>query len=155
MNSSDTGKCYGYWVMSKNCSECPIWKDKEEQQNMIVFQLTINVLPNFEGSAGATEAAGVLQCFQESLDIHKVSITNFIGDGDSKSDAGVIKADLHPGVVVKRLEWVGHVQKRCGSRLRNLKNQYKDHNEKPVDKQINKYTSKLIWYSHSSKLSNR
>ena len=95
------------------------------------------------------EAAGVLQCFQESLDIHKVRITNFIGDGDSKSHAGVIKADPYPGVVVKKLECVGHVQKRCGSRLQNLKKQCKEKiiiNEKPLlvlQKLTHKFINKL------------
>ena len=72
------------------------------------------------------EAACVLQCSQESLDIHKVRLTNFIGDGDSNSRAGVVKAVPYPSVVVKKLECVGHVQKRCGSRLRNLKKQCKN-----------------------------
>ena len=97
--SRDICKCLDYRVMSKNCcSGCCIWKDKEGQQNMIVFLLTINVLPTFKGSAG------VLKYFQESLDIHKVRITNFIGDRDSKSHAGVVKADPYPGVVVKKFE---------------------------------------------------
>ena len=38
---------------------------------------------NFGGSAGAMESTGVVSCFLESVEVHKVRITNFIGDGDS------------------------------------------------------------------------
>ena len=71
-----------------------------------------------------------------------------IKNGDSKSHAGVVKADPYPDVG-KKLEYVGHVQKRCGSRLRNLKKQCKDKiiiNEKPVlvlQKLTHKFINKL------------
>ena len=51
---------------------------------------------------------------------------NFFGDGDTKSHPEVVAADPYPGTPVKKLECVGHVQKRCGTRLRNLKKLCKD-----------------------------
>ena len=81
---------------------------------------------NFDVSAGAMESTGVVSCFLESVEVHKVRITNFIGDGDTKSHSEVVAADPYPGTPVKKLECVGHVQKRCGTRLRNLKKLCKD-----------------------------
>ena len=52
---------------------------------------------------------------------------NYLGDGDSSSYKTV--ADLKPygdDCQVKKLECVGHVQKRVGSRLRKLKKSYKN-----------------------------
>ena len=71
------------------------------------------------------EAIGVVETFPESVLNHKISIVNFIGDGDSKSHH-VVTSDPYPGTIVKKLEYIGHVQKRCGTRLRNLKKTCKD-----------------------------
>ena len=67
------------------------------------------------------ESTGVVQCFQESEDFHKMHIINFIGDGESESHSAVIETKPYPGTIVQNLECVGHVQKRCGSRLRSIK----------------------------------
>ena len=61
------------------------------------------------------ESTGVVHCFQESEDFHKVYIINFICDGNSKSHSAVIEANPYTGTIVQKLECVGHVQKRCGS----------------------------------------
>ena len=47
---------------------------------------------NYSGSEGTMEANGVVQIFKESKHVHKVRITNFIGDGNSKSHASVVNA---------------------------------------------------------------
>lgn len=46
---------------------------------------------------------------------------NYIGDGDSKTHKGVVDANPYPDVQVNKKEDIGHVQKRMGSRLRNLR----------------------------------
>ena len=38
----------------------------------------------------------------------------------------MVKSDPYPGVTISKLECIGHVQKRVGTRLRNLKNEYKE-----------------------------
>ena len=68
------------------------------------------------------ESTGVVQCFRESEDFHKVGIISFFGDGDTKFHSAVIKANPYPGTIVQNPECVRHVQKRCGSRLRSIKN---------------------------------
>ena len=124
--AKDSGKCFDYQVMSKTCKACRTWKSREGTSEYDRFLADHKCAINFEGSAGAMESTGVVQCFQESEDFHKVRIINFIGDGDSKSHSGVIKANPYPGTIVQKLECVGDVQKRCGSRLRSIKKICKD-----------------------------
>ena len=52
--------------------------------------------------------------------------TNYIGDGDSKSYAEVVKADPYNGVQINKLGCIGHVQKRVGSNMRTFKKECKD-----------------------------
>ena len=60
-----------------------------------------------------------------------------------------MNADPYPGTIINKLECAGHVQKRCGSRLRNLKKNCKkkfDLNGKSVkvlQKLAHKYINKL------------
>ena len=66
------------------------------------------------------EAKGVVDCFQSSVDNRKLRYTKLIGDGDSKTHASILTADPYPGIKVEKLECIGHIQKRVGSRLRKL-----------------------------------
>jgi len=52
-----------------------------------------------------------------------LTFTGYIGDGDSKTFRHVIDANPYEedGVLVTKLECVGHVQKRVGSNLREMK----------------------------------
>ena len=107
--------------MLKTCKACRTWKSREGTSEYDRFRADHKCAINVEGSAGAMKSTGVVQCFQESEDFHKVRIINFIGDGDSKSHSAVIEANPYLGTIVQKLECVGHVEKRCGSRLRSIK----------------------------------
>ena len=70
-----------------------------------------------------------------------------MGDGDSKSYSDVVAHDPYHGKEVKKLECVGHTQKRLGARLRKLKTTNKSAladgkpiggKERLTDKMINK-----------------
>ena len=74
---------------------------------------------NHSGSAGAMEVTGVTRIFNRSIEKRGLRYTKFLGDGDSKS-YDTIKS-IYPGITTEKLECVGHVQKRVGTRLRNLK----------------------------------
>lgn len=50
-----------------------------------------------------------------------VRYTQFLGDGDSKAYKCVIESEPYRDVQIKKVECVGHVQKRMGTRLRKLK----------------------------------
>ena len=86
---------------------------------------THNCPINHEGSVGFLEAAGLVDCFMSSIEHRKLRYTHYIGDGDSKAYNDVVKNDAHSGIVVEKLECVGHIQKHLGSRLRNLKHTMK------------------------------
>ena len=86
---------------------------------------THNCPINHEGSAGSMEAVGLVDCFMNSTENRKLRYTHYIGDDDSKAYNEVVKKDPYPGIVVEKLECVGHIQKPLGSRLRNLKHTMK------------------------------
>ena len=161
--SKDSGKCIDYRIMSKKCSVCSSWQNKRgtPEYDRFIADHYGKCAINSDGSAGAMESTDVVSCFLESVEVHKVRITNFIGDVDTKSHSEVVAADPYPGTPVKKLECVGHVQKRCGTRLRNLKKLCKDKiifNGKEVavlQKLTHKFINKLLWNSYLPNMSNR
>ena len=54
-----------------------------------------------------------------------LEIFTYLGDGDSSSFKKVVESNPYGQKEVLKLECVGHVQKRCGTRLRRLKNENK------------------------------
>ena len=74
-------------------------------------------------SAGNMEPAGAQRMWNRSVEKNKLRYTEFYGDGDSKSFNTV--KNTHADIEVKKLECVGHVPKRVGCRLRNLKKKEK------------------------------
>lgn len=68
------------------------------------------------------EPAGVSAMFERSIRKRKLRYTGLIGDGDSKSYKRVCEEKVYGSdcEIVKK-ECVGHVQKRMGTALRNLK----------------------------------
>ena len=61
---------------------------------------------NHDGSTPAMEASGVVTCFNRSVERYGLRYTEYLGDGDSKG---------------YKSECIGHIQKRVGRRLRNLR----------------------------------
>ena len=78
---------------------------------------------NYKGTAGNMEPVGAKRIWERSEAKHKLRSIELYGDGDTKSFTTV--QDTYTGIQVKKLECVGHVQKRVGCRLRNLKKQEK------------------------------
>ena len=123
----NTGKVLDYKVFSKFCKVCSAWekrkKDDEFEQWKHHHQANCDI--NFDGSAGAMEPAGILELFKRSLD-YKIRYTSYISDGDTKSFA-ILSAEEPYGSdhKIEKMDCVGHVQKRLGTALRNLKTTYK------------------------------
>ena len=70
---------------------------------------------------------GALKMFKRSEGKYDLRYTTFIGDGDSSSYSTVVAAKPYgDDVVINKGECIGHVQKRVGTRLRNLKKIYKE-----------------------------
>ncbi|GFS71808.1 uncharacterized protein TNCV_3714981 [Trichonephila clavipes] len=66
------------------------------------------------------ECRGVLSIFQRSETSRKACYTQYLGDGDSKGFLTIKEAKVYGDTEVEKLECVGHVQKRIGTRLRNI-----------------------------------
>lgn len=77
---------------------------------------------NHEGSAGKMEVIGMLRMFHRSIEKRTVRYSKYIGDGDSKTFLEISKDKPYENdVTIEKLECIGHIQKRMGTRLRKLK----------------------------------
>ena len=73
------------------------------------------------------ELIGTLKMFQRSLD-HHLQYKSLISDGDSKTFSLLESEQVYgsdPDDKVVKLDYIGHIQKRLGTALRNLKAQYR------------------------------
>lgn len=68
------------------------------------------------------EVDAVITMFKRSLEKYQVRFRNYIGDGDSKTYSGILKAAPYGETEVTKKECIGHVQKRIGKRLRDIVN---------------------------------
>ena len=112
--------------MSRICKACNL-KNKLRKTNITAYEnwKASHVCKlNYRGSAPGMEVIGAKRIFERSIDQHKLRYSDLYGDGDSKSFSAV--KDVYPGITVTKLECVGHVQKRVGTRLRNLKKNVKE-----------------------------
>ena len=118
--SIDNGKVLDIESLSRHSIKC---KSKEklkisDRNSYDEWFATHNCKLNYKGSAGGMEVAGAKNIFGRSVEKYGLQYLKFLGDGDSKSYPAV--KSIYPGVEVEKLECIGHVQKRVGTRLRNL-----------------------------------
>ncbi|GBM36699.1 hypothetical protein AVEN_221966-1 [Araneus ventricosus] len=114
VTSMDTCKVIDVDVLSKYCA-CKNKKNHETSCNS-----------NFRGSSGMMEVKGACNIFKRSLTFHNARYTKFLGGGDSKAFEAIAKENIYGDEFqVGRLECIGHVMKRMGSRLRRLKEKMK------------------------------
>ncbi|EDO36644.1 predicted protein [Nematostella vectensis] len=78
---------------------------------------------NFVGSSPAMEAEGAVVLWSRSMERYNIRYKWMICDGDSKSHNSV--QDIYDECRVEKLDCVGHVQKRMGKRLLQLKGRRK------------------------------
>ena len=119
--SADNSECLDARVMPKVCHECSYWEKLKPRVNILNLWKSTTAALIMNGSSGSTEAAGLVQCFAASEKDHQFRYKYFIGDGESKSHVNIVEKDPYDGIVVEKLECVGHIQKRVGGRLRKLK----------------------------------
>ena len=119
--SMDTGKIFDSEPMSRSCKTCSLkLKLKERNPNAFETWKSSHLCKlSYRGSAPGMEVIGAQKMFSRSISQNKLRYINYYGDGDCKSYSYV--KDTYPSITVCKLECVGHVQKRVGSRLRNLK----------------------------------
>ena len=78
---------------------------------------------NHEGSSSSMEVKGAAKLFLRSTEKRNLMYTTFAGDGDSDC-FGTVKEEsekLGIGYDIVKEECVGHIQKRLGTALRQLK----------------------------------
>ena len=119
--SIDTGCVLDIEIMSRYCQGCTnaqVYKTSDPDKfEKLKFDHICKI--NHVGSAPAMEVSGTKKIFERSVELNQLRYTEFYGDGDSKSFPAV--KDVYPGVIVRKKECIGHVQKRVGTRLRKLK----------------------------------
>ncbi|GFU79845.1 uncharacterized protein TNCV_4313511 [Trichonephila clavipes] len=110
--------------MSSFCKGCDSWKRRKGSPTYKKWKIlhVKECLKNHNGSAGMMETVGMVRIFQRSLSHRSVRYTSYIGDGDSKTFSSITASNPYgEDITVSKIECVGHVQKRMGTRLRKLK----------------------------------
>ena len=153
------GKCIDVQVMSKYCKGCTMWKNKEGTPEYDRWKGEHICSINHEKSSGSMESAGAVQMFTRSIAKNNLIYDKYLGDGDSSSFKDVVDSNPYSehGIIPKKDECVGHVQKRVGTRLRKIAKDYRKE-EPVVDKKGNpvmkdgKQVKKIIKISGKGKL---
>ena len=120
----DTGEVLDYHVLSKECHKCSIKKsqcqsDEEFDQWQLEHLAAGDCDINFTGSSPAMEAEGATVLWNRSVERHNIRYKWMVSDGDSKAFSAV--ENVYGDCKVEKLDCVGHVQKRMGKHLMNLK----------------------------------
>lgn len=106
--AGNTGKVIDIEIVTKYC-RCKTRLDNEH---------TAECIANYSGTSGGMEVSGVVEMFRRSLPRYNIRYKYCLGDGDSQSYPAVVSAQPNgPEFTVEKLECVGHVKKRMGSRL--------------------------------------
>ena len=121
--SMDTGKVVDVECKSKVCKGCERMSKLDAMSDEYKkWHEQHKCARNFSGSAPSMEPAGVSAMFHRSVNARRLRYTGLIGDGDSKSYKRVCDEQVYgEDCEVVKKECVGHVQKRMGTALRNLK----------------------------------
>jgi hypothetical protein len=126
----ENGKCVDYEIETKTCKLCSIWELKKythhEEYNDFRSLHYKKCKISHTGSASSMESSGTIKIFLRSEKKNNLRYTTFLGDGDSSSYVNVVSAKPYGDFEIKKAECIGHIQKRVGTRLRNLKKQNKD-----------------------------
>lgn len=123
--SVDTGEVLDYHVLSKECRKCTMKRSQcqtdEEFEAWQIEHLASNACDiNFNGSSPAMEAEGAIVVWSRSVELHKIRYKWMVSDGDSKA-FNTVENIYGDDCKVEKLDCVGHVQKRMGKHLLNLK----------------------------------
>ena len=160
--SVEIGKVIEYRVLAKKCAQCTAWESRRgtgDFDNFMSFHIE-ECLINHQGSAGAMESKRIVECFGSSLDKYNLRYTEYLGDGDTNSYHDVVNSKPHDDIPVKKLECIGHIQKRVGARLLKVrkngdfKELYEDDDEESNSKKRKKKKSLRLIDKDINKLQN-
>ncbi|KAK0177232.1 hypothetical protein PV328_001308 [Microctonus aethiopoides] len=116
-----TGKIIDIVVKSSYCKQCEPWKNKNNTEEYSKWYDDHKDIcsANYNGSSGKMDVDSVIEMFRRSMEKYNVRYRNYIGDGDSETYSGILKAASDGEVeVVKLLE-------RCvGNSTQNINERY-------------------------------
>lgn len=115
------GKCLDFEVFSKYCRGCQMWHKNESKPGYQAWKANHICSLNHTTSSGAMEGSGAVKIFNRSVEKNDLIYKYYLGDGDSSSYGNVVASKPYEayGIEPEKLECVGHIQKRIGTRLRN------------------------------------
>ena len=120
MISLDTWKCLD--VLPDKCQQCQKWAKKIQDPRYNAWKASHRCKINHEGSAGSMKTAGAVRIFERLLTTRGLKYTKMLGDGDSSTNNTIVEREPYgEDCIPEKLECIGHVQKRVGSRGRKLK----------------------------------
>lgn len=121
-----TGEVLNYVVKTLHCKSCSVNKNKLSKEKFSEWYgpHKTSCPINHTGASGNMEAAAAIEMFLRSVEKHSLKYTIYVGDGDSSSFAKVKDACAEKfgnSYNVVKEECLGHVQKRMGAGLLELK----------------------------------
>ena len=113
-------------VLSDRSQQCAKWKNRTSDPKYNEWKAGHQCKINHEGSASSMETSGAVRIFERSFVTRGLKYKDMLGDGDSSTYNAVVERKPYgEECIPKKLECIGHIQKRVGSRLRKLKNTMK------------------------------
>lgn len=86
-----------------------------------------NCKVNHTGSANSMDTVGALRIFERSLATRGLKYKDMVGDSDSATCNTIVENKPYgENCIPNKLECIGHVQQKVGSRLRKLKSANKE-----------------------------
>ena len=120
-------------AFSKHCKGFSMWKKHRGSPAYNRWKADQICRINHTKSSGAMEAAGALEIFSLSVEKYNLVYHEYLGDGDTSSFKEVEESNPYKSYNTQpiKLECIGHVQKRLGTRLRKIVQKYKG-TDKPL-----------------------
>ncbi|KYN01374.1 hypothetical protein ALC62_07834 [Cyphomyrmex costatus] len=123
-----TEKVIDLIVKSGYCHACAMQKNKlndDDFSEWYEFHQDI-CTSNHHGSSGKMEVDSIIEMFSKSDELHGVKYVNYISDGDSKIFLGILNKNPYgEDCPVVKNECVQYVEKRLGTRLRDVRTKEK------------------------------
>ena len=122
----DSKRCLDVEVMSDKCSQCLKWSKKTNDPRYEKWKASNNCKINHEGNANSMETASAVRTYECLVSTRGLKYRDVLGDRDSSTYNNIVARQPYgEECVPNKMECIGHVRKRVGSRLRRLKNQNK------------------------------
>lgn len=116
----ETGKVLDVGTKSKICKSCEYWEKQDPNSDKFrrwQARHAGKCKNNHQGSSGGMEGEIAKDIFCRSVEKYNLRYVNFIGDGDTNSFKKTFEARPYGDLDIKKIECVGHVQKKNGQEV--------------------------------------